>query len=205
MLAVLPGNSFRNWVECLARPKAGERVPPRHLSQKNETHGRRRSTSCLLQRVYSLPLRGEPAFERFVAAKSREGRPTVQVMKTASLPQDRNAERPLSLGRCFVDFAQNRIVLQDGQSHRISSLQAAILKYLAAHRGEAVTRDELLANVWKIDSRNTLTRTVDVHISQLRRKLGDDPHNPRMLVTAHGHGYRLTEAEEQAAGKGPEE
>jgi two-component system response regulator VicR len=98
----------------------------------------------------------------------------------------------ISLGPCHVDLTRKEIILLNGQRRPISKLQVELLRYLAKRHGDAVTRDELLSNVWNMDPSRTLTRTVDMHISQLRRKLGEDPDKPTMLITVHGRGYALS-------------
>jgi two-component system response regulator RegX3 len=67
-----------------------------------------------------------------------------------------------------------------------------ILEYLHAHGERPVSREELLNKVWGYD-RNALieTRTVDIHVAKLRRKLETDAKLPRYLVTVRGAGYRL--------------
>ncbi len=65
-----------------------------------------------------------------------------------------------------------------------------VLRYLAARSGEAVSRYELLDEVWGYKAYPT-TRTVDNHIASLRAKLGDKPSEPRHLLTVHGVGYRF--------------
>jgi len=64
-----------------------------------------------------------------------------------------------------------------------------LLRYLVEHRGALVTRDELAQAVWA--GASPRSRTVDVHVSTLRRKLERSPHLPRHIVTVRGHGYRL--------------
>ncbi len=64
-----------------------------------------------------------------------------------------------------------------------------VLRYLAAHPGKVVTREELLENVWGMEKYPT-TRTVDNHILSLRTKIERDPGHPRRLLTVHGVGYR---------------
>lgn len=67
-----------------------------------------------------------------------------------------------------------------------------VLQYLAAQAGRAVTREELLNKVWGYARHLDLeTRTVDIHIAKLRRKIEADPAAPRYLVTVRGAGYRL--------------
>ena len=67
-----------------------------------------------------------------------------------------------------------------------------VLQYLHLHRERAVTRDELLHKVWGYARDADLeTRTVDIHIAKLRRKLESEPAEPQHLVTVRGAGYRL--------------
>ncbi len=67
-----------------------------------------------------------------------------------------------------------------------------LLQYLAAHTERPVSREELLNKVWGYARQLDLeTRTVDIHIAKLRRKIESDPSHPRHLVTVRGAGYRL--------------
>jgi DNA-binding response OmpR family regulator len=65
------------------------------------------------------------------------------------------------------------------------------LACLARKAGTPVSRDEILAQVWRLDPRRTTTRTIDVHVSRLRKKLEDDVDVPKVLITVHGKGYML--------------
>ena len=70
--------------------------------------------------------------------------------------------------------------------------EVAILTYLAAHAERPVSRDELLNKVWGYARDCGLeTRTVDIHIAKLRRKIEENPSDPRRLMTLRGVGYRL--------------
>ena len=67
-----------------------------------------------------------------------------------------------------------------------------ILQYLGANAERPVSRAELLTRVWGYDrTADIATRTVDIHIAKLRRKIEYDPKEPRHLVTVRGAGYRL--------------
>ena len=67
-----------------------------------------------------------------------------------------------------------------------------ILQYLNANTDRAVPREELLNRVWGYAKHLDIeTRTVDIHIAKLRRKIEPDPAQPRHLVTVRGAGYRL--------------
>lgn len=67
-----------------------------------------------------------------------------------------------------------------------------VLSYLARHTDRPVSRDELLVKVWGYAKNLDLeTRTVDIHIAKIRRKIEADPGEPRNLITVRGAGYRL--------------
>jgi len=68
----------------------------------------------------------------------------------------------------------------------LSSREFDLLEYLAGHAERTLTRDELLRAVWGYTSA-PLTRTV----AKLRKKVEDNPRDPRHLLTVHGSGYRL--------------
>jgi DNA-binding response OmpR family regulator len=69
-----------------------------------------------------------------------------------------------------------------------------VLRVLAEHRGEVVSRIDIVEEVCGLDSEATL-RTVDNHIVALRHAIGDDPRRPRVLLTVRGEGYRLAPAD----------
>jgi DNA-binding response OmpR family regulator len=104
----------------------------------------------------------------------------------------RSAERPqtvgtLELGDRTVDLERREVRQADGSTREISVKEAELLQYLAASRGRAVSRDELLQRVWGLDPRGVTTRTIDMHIARLREKLGDDA----SIRTVRGKGYML--------------
>ncbi|MBL8234062.1 MAG: response regulator transcription factor [Bryobacterales bacterium] len=89
-------------------------------------------------------------------------------------------------GRNVADFARWR-VLRNGVPVNISYKELLLLRYLIAHSGCVIAREELLREVW--DYQTTTTRTVDVHMAGLRQKLEDNPHAPEYLLTMRGAGY----------------
>jgi two-component system, OmpR family, alkaline phosphatase synthesis response regulator PhoP len=92
-------------------------------------------------------------------------------------------------GDAAVDF-RAMTATRAGTPLELSPREFAILACLAARRGEVVTRDQLLQVVWGYETL-PLTRTVDMHIAKLRRKIEPDPAEPSLIVTVHGVGYRL--------------
>ena len=74
-----------------------------------------------------------------------------------------------------------------------------ILEYLWNNRDHAVPRAELLRKVWGYENAESVdTRTVDIHITKLRKKIEDDPAHPKLLVTFRGEGYQMRSAPECA-------
>jgi DNA-binding response OmpR family regulator len=95
----------------------------------------------------------------------------------------------LSFDDVFVNFTC--FDAQKGKKTlKLSRKEFGVLRLLAARTGQAVSRNEMLDEVWGHESFPT-TRTVDNHIASLRSKLEDDPANPRHLITIHGVGYKL--------------
>jgi len=74
----------------------------------------------------------------------------------------------------------------------LSAREFEILRYLIRRRGEIVTRDQLLDEVWGYDS-TPITRTVDNHIARLRHKIELNPSAPRHIITVHRIGYKFIE------------
>ena len=68
--------------------------------------------------------------------------------------------------------------------------EGEILAYLIQHRDRVVTREDLLLDVWHYQSANVETRTVDIHIVGLRRKVEPNPSSPTLIQTVRGKGYR---------------
>jgi two-component system alkaline phosphatase synthesis response regulator PhoP len=92
-------------------------------------------------------------------------------------------------GNVRVDFRKHEVT-RDGKPLPFSPVEFRLLEYLIHRRGDVVTREELLENVWSVQA-DTLSRTVDVHIAALRRKIEGDSHYPRFLLTVKGAGYKL--------------
>ena len=95
----------------------------------------------------------------------------------------------LRFGQVEVDFARHEVV-NKGQRVELTGKELEVLRLLAAHRGEIVSRDRLLEEVWGYESYPT-TRTVDNHILRLRQKLEENPSDPRYILSIYGEGYKL--------------
>ena len=98
---------------------------------------------------------------------------------------------PLVVGGLTVDPRSREAVL-DGNPLELSRLEFDLLAYLAARPGEVVSKRELLAEVWH-QPYGGADKTVDVHLSWLRRKLGEDAHAPRYVISVRGVGVKLVD------------
>jgi two-component system alkaline phosphatase synthesis response regulator PhoP len=85
---------------------------------------------------------------------------------------------------------RTRQVFRAGHEVPLTRKEFDLLVYLVEHRGEVVTRERLLDEVWGYE-RFPTTRTVDTHVLRLRRKFEADPDRPAFILTVHGHGYRF--------------
>ena len=92
-------------------------------------------------------------------------------------------------GAIEIDFRRH-VATHNGEPLTLSPREFEILKYLIKRRGQIVTREELLDNVWGV-SRHLFTRTVDNHIAKLRQKIEPLPADPKYLVTLHRVGYKF--------------
>ena len=92
-------------------------------------------------------------------------------------------------GNVRVNFARAE-VLREGRPLELSALEFKLLQFLIKRRGDTLSRDQMLNEVWGYDAMPS-TRTVDVHVAGLRQKLEDNPRHPRFIITAHGLGYKF--------------
>jgi DNA-binding response OmpR family regulator len=123
---------------------------------------------------------GKPFSIRELVARIRAQLRRQEIVRT--LPR-------LMLSDVEVDLSV-REVRRCGVLLELSSREFDLLAYFVAHRGEIVTREQLLLDVWGY--RNLpLTRTVDNFVARLRKKIENDAHNPHHLLTVHGVGYRF--------------
>jgi DNA-binding response OmpR family regulator len=101
-------------------------------------------------------------------------------------------ESTLRFGDDIVVDCRNLQGRHDGMTLSFTRREVEMLQYLRLNPDRPVSRAELLAKVWGYAKNLDIeTRTVDIHIAKLRRKIEPDPENPRYLVTVRGAGYRL--------------
>jgi DNA-binding response OmpR family regulator len=107
------------------------------------------------------------------------------------------AETAYVVGELVID-PRTRTVTLAGEPVELSRKEFELLRALAARRGDVVTRRELLVEVWQ-QPYGGADRTVDVHLSWLRRKLGETAADPRYLRTVRGVGVRLVDPADEGA------
>jgi DNA-binding response OmpR family regulator len=103
---------------------------------------------------------------------------------------DRNRSPAVQqVGGLHVDITRHSATI-DGKPLPLTRSEFRLVTLLASEPGRVFTRDELVRHLWQSDFVGD-RRAIDVHISNLRRKLEPDPRHPRRLLTARGVGYKL--------------
>ena len=93
-------------------------------------------------------------------------------------------------GNVEVDFERGDVT-KAGVPISLAGKELELLRYLIDHRGNVVSRDELLEGVWEYQP-GVSSRTIDVHVAWLRQKLEENPQNPKHIHTVRGVGYRFS-------------
>ncbi len=111
------------------------------------------------------------------------------LLRRSTAGNDSDAMPVLRFGNVRVDPRQSAVWV-DGEQVRLSVKEYDLLYCFITHPNGTLTREQLLKRVWNHQTVSP-TRTVDVHVGWLRRKLKDDSKNPRWIRTIHGRGYRF--------------
>jgi DNA-binding response OmpR family regulator len=123
------------------------------------------------------------------SADQLEARVAAVLRRTGRVVANSPGPEPLTVGALVVDVLARSAEL-DGARLELTRLEFELLAYLAARPGQVVSRKELLTEVWR--QAYGQGQTIDVHVSLLRRKLGESANAPRYLHTVRGVGVRLT-------------
>jgi two-component system, OmpR family, KDP operon response regulator KdpE len=113
----------------------------------------------------------------------------IRAVLRRSGPAEAKDGSPIVVGGLALDLDAHEATL-DGASLDLSRREFDLLHYLAVHSGQVVTRRDLLTHVWRTPYGGA-DKTVDVHLSWLRRKLGETAQHPRYLHTIRGVGIKL--------------
>ncbi len=98
------------------------------------------------------------------------------------------SEAPVSVGDLRLNPGRHEVTKGD-RLLDLSAMEFRLLEFFLRHRGRVFTRTQLLDQVWGQD-RFVEPRTVDVHIRRLREKVEEDPHDPTLILTVRGTGYK---------------
>lgn len=162
---------------CRRLRKEGVHTPVLMLTAKSEESDRVTGLDTGADDYVTKPFSVKELMAR-VRALLRRAQPQ------ASLPD------ALRFGDVEVDFLRYE-ARKRGKPVEMTRKEFAILRFLASRAGEAVTRDDLLNEVWGYEV-YPVSRTVDNHVAGLRAKLEADPANPSHIRTIHGVGYKFT-------------
>jgi len=144
--------------------------------------------------------RVEALLRRYGKINARENtlaqeKPTITSVKPSA--PDPLQMAVIGYGTLRVDDARHRVFVDETEVD-MTNKEYELLKYLMLHPGIAFSRDELLNVVWGYEF-SADTRTVDVHIRQIRRKIEADDANPIWIETVRGRGYRFTDRKSKTA------
>ena len=120
--------------------------------------------------------------------------PSISSMIRSALPL---SSQRLDLGRIQVD-TETMLVYKDGEPLDLTQREYELVKTLASSRGQALSRESLMKQVWNFDGFVGDVRAVDVAIRRLREKLEDDPADPKFIITRRGLGYAFGKSAEPA-------
>jgi two-component system response regulator RegX3 len=130
----------------------------------------------------------KPFSAREVAARIRA------VLRRADVEGPARRDGPLEVGPVQVD-PDRRSASVEGQDLQLTRKEFELLELLLREAGNVVSRERLIDEVWDMNWFGS-TKTLDVHVSSLRRKLGDDSADPRFIHTLRGVGFRFAAPEE---------
>jgi len=173
MLPVMSG-----WDVCRALRDRGIDVPIIMLTARGEEADRVRGLELGADDYLAKPFSLRELLARVRAVLRRPG------------PRQKGEE--LAFGDVRVR-SRGRQVFKAGREVTLTRKEFDLLLYLLAHRGEVITRERLLDEVWGYE-RFPTTRTVDTHVLRLRRKFEADPDRPHWILTVHGQGYRFADS-----------
>jgi len=144
-------------------------------------------------RVEGLRLGADDYVVKPFSVKELLARIEAVLRRSPSRPSDID-EIPFDGGKAHL--ARRELNFSDGSVEELTERESDLLRYLAQNADRAISREELLSNVWQIEPRGTTTRTIDMLVARLREKLRDDCTDSRILRTVRGKGYMLAVAAE---------
>ena len=170
---MMPGLS--GWDVCRALRGKGIDVPIIMLTARSEETDRVRGLELGADDYITKPFSLRELLARVRAVLRRPG--------------PRHKAEEFTFGDARVRL-RGRQAFRGGREVTLTRKEFDLLVYLLEHRGEVITRERLLDEVWGYE-RFPTTRTVDTHVLRLRRKFEADPDRPALILTVHGQGYKF--------------
>jgi two-component system, OmpR family, response regulator RegX3 len=167
--------------EVLREIRASSRTPVIMVTARGEE----------LERVLGLELGADDYVTKPFSGAELAARARAVLRRTDSPSEPRRA---LEAGDVRMELERHE-VLQAGTPLDLTVKEYELLRVLLENAGKVVRRDQLIREVWDTAWFGS-TKTVDVHVSAIRRKLGDDPAAPRYIHTVRGVGFRFSSPEE---------
>jgi len=140
-----------------------------------------------IDRVVGLEIGADDYVTKPFSLRELIARINARLRRDAARPAARQGRE--SYGPIEVNFDAQEVTL-DGRRIDLSAKEFDLLRVLVQRRGEVVTRQLLLRDVWGYEQAPN-TRTIDTHILKLRQKLEDDPASPRFILSVYGEGYKF--------------
>lgn len=109
-------------------------------------------------------------------------------------PERSSDVKKISFAGGVADLARRELRFDRGGRCELSDREIELLRYLTGNAGRAISREELLRRVWRIDPDRIETRTIDMHIARLREKLRDNSDDSKIIATVRGKGYMFAPA-----------
>ena len=162
--------------------RSGSRVPIIMLTARGEE----------TDRIVGLELGADDYIVKPFSAREVVARIRAVLRRSGERPEQ--ADGPVEIGSLRLDRARRSAVL-DGDELDLTRKEYELLELLMAEAGSVITRERLIDEVWDVNWFGS-TKTLDVHVSGLRRKLGDNPSSPRFIHTVRGVGFRFSGPEE---------
>jgi len=145
-------------------------------------------------RVAGLELGADDYIVKPFSAREVVARVRAVLRRAAPTPPSGDGAGPIRIGALSLDLAKHEARLGE-QPIELSRKEFELLRTLMESAGSVLTREALIDEVWDMNWFGS-TKTLDVHISGLRKKLDDDPRQPRYIHTVRGVGFRFSGADE---------
>lgn len=171
---IMPGPSGFDILESLRKKRPGQAVIM--LTAKGEEN----------DRVHGLSHGADDYIVKPFSMKELLARVDAVLRRTC---ERSNSTNRVQLPHAIIDFESSKVTFSNSEESNLSEKETHLLQYLVQSGNRIVSKAELLQHVWGLQQRCTETRTVDVHIMNLRQKLKDN--QQRLISTVRGKGYQF--------------